>query len=298
MITVKAPGSCGELVQGTINGENFLVTCPVNLYSKVSVIKTAQQSKESCGIKVQQAIEKTLHYLNISDLYYDLSVKTELPIGKGMASSSADISAACQAVAHSIGKFLTPAEIADIALTIEPTDAIFYPGIVMFDHISGHIRRSLGAPPDMYIAVFDVGGEVDTLDFNRRDDLETLNKAKESQISLALNMIIKGLKTGNASLIGKGATISALANQTILPKPNLEGMIELSQQFGSVGVNIAHSGTVVGLLFDTYDNSQIFSCRSAICKTYSNATYLYTVKLISGGLHKQEGDTHNWIECF
>lgn len=299
MVTVRAPGSCGELVQGTINGINFLVTCPVNLYSEVAVVPTALHSTLNItGNKICQAIKKTSCYLNISDKRYTVKVKTELPTGKGMASSSADISAACQALALTTGRLLNPAEIADIALSIEPTDAIFYPGIVMFDHVCGYIRKPLGYAPDITIAVFDIGGEVDTLNFNRRCDLRALNSANENKIKFALDILTKGLQTGDTNLIGKAATISALANQTILFKPSLEGIIELSQRFGAVGVNVAHSGTVVGVLFDKRSSNQILACKTAICKTYSNTTFLYNVKIISGGLQRLEGDTNNWVECF
>ena len=33
--TVRAPGVCGELAQGMIEGIHFLVTCPVDFYSRV-----------------------------------------------------------------------------------------------------------------------------------------------------------------------------------------------------------------------------------------------------------------------
>ena len=30
---VRAPGTCGEFLQGSIDGQSFLVTCPINRYS-------------------------------------------------------------------------------------------------------------------------------------------------------------------------------------------------------------------------------------------------------------------------
>lgn len=298
MVKVKAPGSCGELVQGTIEGKNFLITCPVDLYSVAEVVSCNSETRPSYGIKVQKAIEKTFEYLKIEKQDFSLSVKTNLPIGKGMASSSADISAVCQAIAISNGLFLTPDEIADIALTIEPTDAIFYPGIVMFDHVKGCVRTKLGIPPVMYIAVFDVGGEIDTLGFNQRSDLNCLNIAKEGHVHNALRLVVKGVRTKNTKMIGKGATISALANQSILFKPSLESIIKISANFNAVGVNTAHSGTVIGVLFDLSSLNYSSECIKAICKAHPEITYMKTVKLISGGLLQIEGDSNNWIECF
>lgn len=281
-IKVKAPGSCGELVQGTINGINFLITCPVDWYSEVSIIPGGNLA----GIepKTRAAVEKTLAYLKTSG-DFGIALESDLPKGKGMASSSADISAVCQAAALAVtGKRLSCEEIADIALAIEPTDGIFYPGIIMFDHVQGKIRRQLGNPPPMKIAVFDAGGEVDTLSFNAREDLAELNKANEQQIAVAVELVVQGLMSGDARLIGQGATMSAVANQKILYKPCLEQVINISRDFGAVGICVAHSGTVLGVMFCAEAMTGHDSCIKAIGRACPEVTYLKTVRLIAGGL--------------
>jgi len=288
-VTVKAPGSCGELAQGTIHGKNFLITCPIDVYSEVTV-STDVYTPLHTGRKVLTAINKTMDYLQIKDSTFHVSIKSDLPLGKGMASSSADISATCQSIALSAGTLLTPDEIADIALSIEPTDGIFYPGIVLFDHVHGSHRQYLGDAIPMYIVIFDVGGEIDTVDFNQRHDLKTLNEANEYQVLQAVNLISTGLATQDISLIGKGATISALANQNILFKPHLEEMIAIGLSWGAVGVNIAHSGTVVGVLFPINKLSNCPSCITEISTCCAGVNYLRTVQFISGGLMKQEGE--------
>ena len=288
-VTVKAPGSCGELAQGTIDGKNFLITCPIDVYSKVTV-RTDVYTPVHLGSKVLTAIDETIRYLQIKDSPFHVSVQSDLPLGKGMASSSADISATCQGIALSMGMLLSPDEIADIALLIEPTDGIFYPGIVLFDHVHGCLRKYLGAAIPMYIAIFDVGGEIDTLHFNKRHDLKKLNRANERQVHEAVNLISKGLVTKDISLIGQGATISALANQNILFKPHLDEIIAIGHSWGAVGVNIAHSGTVVGVLFPINKRLSCCSCIAEINKYCTGVTYLRTAEFISGGLMKQEGD--------
>jgi len=290
-VTVKAPGSCGELAQGTIDGKNFLITCPIDVYSEVTV-RNKEYRPLHTGSKVLIAIDKTIQYLQMKGRDFHVSVKSDLPLGKGMASSSADISATCQSIALCAGTLLTPDEIADIALSIEPTDGIFYPGIVLFDHIHGSLRHYLGPAIPMYIVIFDVGGQIDTLHFNQRHDLQKLNEANECQVHQAVHLISKGLATKNSSLIGKGATISALANQKILFKPHLEEMIAIGHSWGAVGVNIAHSGTVVGVLFPIDKRLNCPSCIAEISKYCIGVNYLRTVRFISGGLIKQEGD-HN-----
>ena len=295
-VTVKAPGSCGELAQGTIDGKNFLITCPIDLYSEVTVKPHEGAASLDVGSKVISAIKKTLHYLQVTDNFH-VTVKSELPIGKGMASSSADISATCQSIALSAGKLLSLDEITNIALSIEPTDGIYYPGVVLFDHVKGHLRQALGNAIPMYIAIFDVGGEIDTLHFNQRSDLEKLNQAKRMQVQNAMNLIVEGLTKNNVALLGKGSTLSALANQKILYKPHLEEIIDIALSWGAAGVNIAHSGTVVGVLLPINKLNNCSPCIEEISRHCTGVTFLRTVKFISGGLMKQEGDSDDWKQC-
>jgi L-threonine kinase len=281
-VKVRAPGSCGELVQGTVSGRNFLITCPVDIWSDVTVESGSQES--AAGEKTLEAVRKTWDYLGYSNGSFSVTVDTTLPAGKGMASSSADISAACLAAAVIAGRQLSTDEIADIALSIEPTDGIFYPGIVMFDHLGGKLRRLLGCPPPMFTAIFDAGGEVDTLEFNKRSDLKELNKAKERLVRRASSLVVRGLARGDSSLIGQGATISALANQSILFKSCLQVIAEIAPRFGAVGVNTAHSGTVVGIIFPDNAGTDIAGCIKAVQKACPETGFLGTARLIAGGL--------------
>ena len=292
---VKAPGSCGELVQGTLEGQNFLVTCPIDLFSTATVSKSPKVSFTNVGQKTRQAVTKTVQQLKIG-AKFQLLIDSELPQGKGMASSSADISAACYALALSAGKTLTPDEIADIAISVEPTDGVFFPGIAMLDHVSGKDRILLGNPPPITIALFDVGGEIDTLYFNQRLDLKRLNDEKEPKVRQALNLVIQGIQSGDAGLIGQGATLSALANQSILYKPCLNTVIELAKQYGAIGVNAAHSGTVLGIMFRSDQLVHYEQCIAAVQRSCREINFMQTVRLISGGLRivgEKNGYSHS-----
>lgn len=288
-VWVKAAGSCGEMVQGVVDGQSFLITCPIDLYSEAVIIAQPDDWDSRAGYKTRAAVAGTLAYLGVSDSGFGVRITSAIPVGKGMSSSSADISAACQAAALYVGRRLTADEIADIALTIEPTDAVFYDGIMMFDHVAGKLRRSLGVPPAMDILVFDAGGEVDTIAFNERLDLARLNKAKEEEVRRAADLVVTGLQQGDCRLIGAGATLSALANQIILPKPCLETILTISAAYGSVGVTAAHSGTVVGVLFPAGAPQQD-ECISAVQERCGSAVQiLCRTRLTAGGLTIEKG---------
>lgn len=300
---VKSPGSCGELVQGIIGDDNFLVTCPINLYSEVEVsvdrsnaLKAAFSTK-NLPCKTTAVIKKTLEHLHLANCSYQAVLKSELPTGKGMASSSADMSAACLATTLSAGIATPLDQIASILLSIEPTDGIFFPGIVLFNHILGTTKHYLGEPPPLSIVILDTGGSIDTVAFNNRSDLKILNRQKEPLVKQALELVTQGLAAGDPVLIGQGTTLSARANQTILYKSQLETVIDLGAAAGAFGVNIAHSGTIIGVLFPhNASTSQEFA--HIIEKRCPDIQYLYTAQLISGGLQKWDGDVNEWLAYF
>ncbi len=147
-VTVKVPGSCGELIQGMMGDVNFLVTCPVNCYSLVS-IKKNNSGDISVNIlgknKLLSAVKETIKMYNFDNRSgYEIILDSDLPIGKGMASSTADMTAAIIATAILNDKYLSEDEIAKILLKIEPSDGIFYQGIVAFDHIHGSYYEKVG----------------------------------------------------------------------------------------------------------------------------------------------------------
>ncbi|UIY32533.1 hypothetical protein LZK73_28335 (plasmid) [Neorhizobium galegae] len=63
-------------------------------------------------------------------------------------------------------------------------------------------------------------------------------------------MVREGLGTGNIELLGKAATASAEINERFLLKPGLHEIKRIGDLHGAAGVQVAHSGTVVGLMFD------------------------------------------------
>ncbi|MDS1029024.1 GHMP kinase [Bacillota bacterium LX-D] len=295
---VRAPGSCGELVQGVINGKNFLVTCPVNQYSEVCV-KLVSRSKMIYGsankYKAFQAVSKVFDAFGWG---YGAEVKicSQLPAGKGMASSTADLSAAALAAALALDKELTLDHITKIALEIEPSDGTFLPGIVMFDHLKGSLCQMLGQPPKLKICIVDPGGEVDTVEFNQKEDLWEKNLAKEKEIKKAVQLITQGIEKASPKLIGEAATISSLANQAILYKPGLEKLVDQVLSFKGYGVNIAHSGTVIGILIDENDD-RVEEWEKLIQNVFNNPVNFYWNNLIGGGLEVLEVNYPNEKWC-
>jgi L-threonine kinase len=254
--SARTPGTCGELVQGMIDGKHFLVTCPVDMYATATVdlwVGSGHISGPQDSPKARHAVELALAHLGETGMDAHLRLSSPLPRGKGMASSTADVVSAIQATATALSAKISTREIADLALRVEPSDGVMFPGIALFDHRQGSIAETLGPPPPMRVVVLDFGGTVDTLAFNGVDRRDIL-KRSGSRLQEALVLITEGVRSGDVGLIGQGATMSALAHQEILFKPQLDAVIKLASDVGAAGVNVAHSGTVIGLIFEDEDS--------------------------------------------
>ena len=219
-IFVRSPGSCGEFIQGSLGGTPFLLTCPVNRYSHAlaDVQHPFRNNHFPLQAKARKARELTLALLGMEEENTPIYVRSDIPQGKGMASSSADIGAVAMATALLKGRELTLTELEKISLAIEPSDATFYPGVVLFDYLKGNLSKQMGVCPPMKIVIFDEGGSVDTVAFNNRVELPDLIREKEGLIEEALYLFELGINSKDVDLIGRASTISSFAIQRILQK--------------------------------------------------------------------------------
>ena len=262
-LKVKVCGSCGEFIQGFFYGAPTLITCPIEKFSTVEISDEFFEI-EGLGKKSLSMLKKTLEILEIKNFNCGIKLKSELPHGKGMASSSADLAAVAKAVALFFGKNITAEKIADLAASIEPTDGIFFKGVVAMNPVTGKFLKNISVPENFSIAIFDYGGVVDTLKFNRRSNFQIL----------AIDDIL------NFELVEK----SALVNQEILYKKNLHEIISFAKILNAVTVNVAHSGTVIGIFFHN-DDLNVDAKISEIERRFDCIKFLTKTKLIDGGFY-------------
>lgn len=287
------PGTCGELVQGIIDGEHFHITCPVDLFSQVSIIKRGDEKKRNPSNagkticpqdkwKAKLALDETLNFFS-TNFGCEIYIKSNIPTGKGMASSSADITGVVYGVAEILGKEISSNDIAKIALSIEPTDGIMFKDIVLFGQRNGKVLRYLGSPPEIKILIIDLGESIDTLTFNKIRFNK--NSKNEKKIREAVDLVTQGIKYKDIYKIGKGATLSARCNQTLLYKSELEAILQISMKMGAVGVNVAHSGTVIGVLLpENFYDFKIL--KNKIEEKFQRRYKFYQTELIEGGARR------------
>ena len=283
--TVRAPGVCGELAQGMLGDDYFLVTCPVDFFARIRV----ELYRELSGVdappdcaKTAAAVAHTLACRGRPDLGARVSVSNPIPRGKGMGSSSADLAAAIAATGLALGITLSPAEIGRIALQVEPTDGVMFPGIALFDHRNGNLIEELGRPMPLEVIALDFGGAVDTVEFNRVDRCPQW-QAIQAQTAAALDLVREGLARGDARLLGRGASLSAEASQQVLFKPRQPEVVRFAETVNAVGVNVAHSGVVIGVLLDARERRGRSVFRQAR-QAFPEAAAIHHLRVIGGGV--------------
>ncbi|MEH7119555.1 kinase [Neobacillus vireti] len=243
-------GTFGELVQGIIEERPFLITLPIpSLQSEAVFVPdlafTGIRIIDS-KMKARKAGELLLQYFGIKGGGY-LDIYSNIPAGKGMASSSADIVAALRAIADSYSLPLTNEIISMIAAKVEPTDGVMYEEVVAYDYINGQLIESFESLPPFILVGIDFGGTVNTLKFNQVPKAYT--DADRQLFHEAYQLVKKGFKDKSIVDIGLATTISARVNQKLVAKPVFLQLEKLADRYQG-GIVVAHSGTVAGILLD------------------------------------------------
>jgi uncharacterized protein involved in propanediol utilization len=180
-----------------------------------------------------------------------IAITSAVPRGIGMGSSTADVTATIRAVADYHRVTLSREEEARLAVLAEcASDSIMIDDrVVLFAHREGEVLETLGhrLPPMIVIGcAADPGVEVDTLAFTPAD----YDEQEIGAFQAMRGALRRAIATEDVTLLGRVATASARINQRYLPKPWLDRLIGLCRSHGGCGVQVAHSGTVAGLIFD------------------------------------------------
>ncbi len=182
-----------------------------------------------------------------------MEINSEVPRGVGMGSSTADVTAAIRAIAGFHGVTPTAEEIGRIAVSAESaSDPIMIDDrVVLFSHREGTVLETFGRRlPSMIVVGCEAdpgAGVVDTLTLPA-----AVYSAAEIDIFRSLRTELRAaVATGDVARLAKVATSSALISQRFLPKSAFDFLLQLCERTGGHGIQVAHSGTVAGLIFDS-----------------------------------------------
>jgi uncharacterized protein involved in propanediol utilization len=253
-------GHHGEILQGALPSARgtprpVLVTLPCRRYRVVARFFPAAGSRlqtlPAPRPKAARAALLTLSCLGFAGVGGLLILTGDIPHGHGLGSSTADVTAAIRAIAHACGRRLAPERIARLAAQAEiASDPLMFDGAALvFAPREGAVveRFDKPLPPMELLSVRDPanGGGVDTLGGAPR----RYGRKELARCEALLDTLREAIARGDAGSIGSVATASARLNQRFVPKPRLDELEALGRDHGAIGVQVAHSGTVMGLLF-------------------------------------------------
>jgi uncharacterized protein involved in propanediol utilization len=247
----KSFASFGEIVQGrTMDDQDFLITLPIDLWS--TCIVTCTQINGPLIIECEYEKSRALLYKIMEafevreGFHIECLFTRNIPVGKGLSSSTADMLAALRALQEIFGVLLSKQYISKIFNEIEPHDGVHYDECVAYNHRKGILIRGYGHIPKWKIIAIDNGGDVDTVEFNKNIFFNQEHKKKYDEL---LFEISNGFDQKNDLLIAKCATD---ATKLYFERTGLEfvnAVIQSMQLFGAIGVVVTHSGTCCGLIY-------------------------------------------------
>ena len=251
----------GEIVQGMFYSsdgtvEHGLVTLPCTLFrtgARFRPLRSGPLTVEPGDrSRAKAAARLTLDALGRTGWGGAIRIESNVPIQWGCGSSTTDVLATIRAVADAFGAVLEPAWIAGLAVAAETASdsLMFGPGrAVLFAQRRGRVLLDLGGPlPAVRVLGFNTEGErgVATL---------TLPPVPYSAWEIEayraiLGLLRRAVEEQDPGLLGRVATGSTLIMQRHRPKRHMPELLGLAKEAGALGVQVAHSGTVAGFLFE------------------------------------------------
>jgi uncharacterized protein involved in propanediol utilization len=264
---MRAPGPAvgtaeshhGELLQGALQSDEGVVRCLITMPFRHigSVVRYTPidghplEVSPAWKTKAARAARLTLAQIG-RPAQGLLQIECALQVGLGRGSSTADVVAAIRAVCAGYGETLEPQSIARIAVAAESAvdPIMFEDEMVVFAQRQGIVLESLGR----WLPAFDVlsldmepgSGGIDTLGVPLPEYTERELAYLEDLLAQARQAFRRNDRTAIAQL----ATESARLNQRFLPMERFAKICRVAQCHGALGVQISHSGTLAGVLFE------------------------------------------------
>lgn len=264
-------GHHGEIVQGVFeDGRQLLhglVTLPMpSLLSEATFrpapVATVTVEPPVC-LKAKRGAELALQHFG-AERGGHLSIRSAIPVGLGLGSSTADVVAAIRAVAAALGQMLANHEQARLAVRAETASDSVMLGMeaVLFAQREGVIIEPFGGvlPPMNVVSVDPAPGTwVSTLDL----PLARYLPSEVTRFAELRALVRQGVARGDLRAVGEAATASAEINQRHLACPRFGELVRVAERTGARGVQVAHSGAVVGLMYDRTDRETESMLRGA-----------------------------------
>jgi uncharacterized protein involved in propanediol utilization len=255
-------GHAGEFLQGAIGDggalRRILISIPAPGLRSNAIFSAADHDEIAVTPKWKRKSLKAFHlaWLQFSSARPcgTLTIRSDIPVSRGMGSSTADCVAAIRAAASHWNCELPPDRIAMLAHQAECfSDATMYEDrLVVFQHCEGRIHENLrGDTPHLQLLI------VEASNGSRKVDTDLLARPDYSpeeirQFSQCLSRFGHATATNDIQQIAAIATISARINERYHPNHKLDELERIAAETGGLGVAVAHSGNIQILLYEPF----------------------------------------------
>ncbi|MFA1677623.1 GHMP kinase [Rhizobium mongolense] len=255
-----AIGHHGEILQGVFRGRDnrlhrALVTLPFTSRYSVAVAEPIDGDNVLVSpkhkTKSREATRLFLDEIGHSGMGIKLTVNSNIPEGFGLGSSTTDIVATIRATARLIGMEPKASTIFRLAVRTEAaSDGTMFTGKprLVCQREGTILERFKKRIPEFSMISVNVAPSdpVDTLTHPparyTEDEIREFGKLRK--------LLRRALENESLRDLGGVATRSAVINQQHLPQPHFDFLLELSQSTKALGLQVAHSGRMVGIFFD------------------------------------------------
>lgn len=277
----------GEIMQGEFYGKDklfhrALITLPCSLfYSEAQFVPNPGNQFICSAPEKWKAIKAAKLVMNKFNCKYKegtLVINSNIPVSWGLGSSTCDVITSIYAVANSNKIALSKNEVARLAIETEVASdsTMFSNEIILFAQREGIILEIFDCNfPPLIILGFnsdpDLKG-VDTL------SIPTIRYSDDERntFSKLLSTFRIALKNQDPRLLAKVSTMSAIINQRYLPKPFFKEIKSIAENYCALGIQISHSGNVMGILFDGLQSiDKVGHAKKALKELGVKKTYVF-----------------------
>ncbi|MBS1605014.1 MAG: hypothetical protein JST42_20290 [Bacteroidetes bacterium] len=253
--SVKIYSRIGELMQGFLpDASNFLVSgLPSRLFFSEAVLdprgvpNVVPKGKTCQGAlppKARKALALFLQeFAPVITPGLSIRLQSNIPAGKGLSSSSADILSVLYVVNDYLQIQARAEDMYRIAAAIEPTDPCLSEDIVLFRQRQGVVDRYLSLPP-LSILYFDAdpARQIETMRVKRQ-----WSNGVGTFFGWLLKRFLGAAEAGDYVRLFDCVSYSAEYNQREIAIPRFGEWFGLARETHSA-LMVAHSGTIAGLL--------------------------------------------------
>jgi uncharacterized protein involved in propanediol utilization len=252
----------GEIMQGIFPSgdggvEHALVTLPCPLFRATARFRPLRSGpltvEPGDRARARTAARLTLDALGRTGWGGALHIESNIPLQWGCGSSTADVLASVRAVADAFGTVLAPEWLARICVAAETaSDSLMFAPerAVLFAQRRGSLLLDLGGPlPPVRVLGVNTEGERGVATLGLPPIPYTTWEIEAFRPMLGL--LRRAVERQDPALLGRVATASTILTQRHRPKTSMSEILRLAEEVGALGVQVAHSGTVAGLLFET-----------------------------------------------